>query len=295
MRRIKNNSFNNYQYERQPFLGFLRLLKCRLLYLSSMMRIISLFFFLSSTVLYSQFTVTLMGEVQLDGKGLENCHVANKNTGDATITDRGGSFFINASEGDMITFTHISAQKKNVFLTKQHIKSSVLAVNLEQASNELKEVTLSINTKITAASVGLLNAGKPIPTTNERRLAAAGDFKPIDLLDIVLKMKLDIVPILNAINGRTARIKKHIEVDKEIAVNEILVWYYEEWLRERLEMIEDETLQFMDYLTDDDGIARLLEENSTAKVQIYLLDQYEAFQKIKNNTTPLPEARDGGF
>ncbi|RMB60496.1 hypothetical protein EAX61_06650 [Dokdonia sinensis] len=235
-----------------------------------------------------------MGEVRLDGKGLENCHVANKNTGDATITDRGGSFFINASEGDMITFTHVSAEKKNVFVTKQNIKSSVISVNLEEAKNELEEVSLSVNTRITASSVGLPNAGKPIPTTNERRLATAGDFKPIHLLSL-LAGNLQLDPIINAISGRTARIKKHIEVDNEIAINEILVWYYEEWLRERLDVTEEETIQFMDYLTDAEGIEKLLEENSTAKVQIYLLDQYEAFQKIKNDITPLPEVIDGGF
>lgn len=258
------------------------------------MRFLSVILFFCTSLVYGQFTVTLMGEVRLDGKGLENCHVANKNTGDATITDRSGSFFINASEGDVIEFTHISAQKKTVFLTKQHIKSSVLSVDLEEAKNELEEVSLSVNTKITASSVGLPNAGKPVPTANERRLATAGDFKPIQLLGL-LAGRLPLDPIINAISGRTARIKKHIEVDNEIAINEILVWYYEEWLRERLDMTEDETIQFMDFLTDDTGIVALLEQNNESKVQIYLLNQYADFKEIKNNSNPLPKVIDGGF
>ncbi len=258
------------------------------------MRNLSFLLLLCSSILYGQFTVTIMGEVRLHGNGLENCHIVNRNTGDATITGRQGSFFINASEGDLLAFTHISTQNKNVLLSKQHIKSAILSIDLVEATTELEEVSLSVNTQVTAASVRLPNAGKPIPTANERRLATAGDFKPIHLLSL-LGGSLELDPIINAISGRTARIKKHIEVDKKIAVNEIVIWYYEEWLRERLDISEDETIQLMDYLTDDTGITKLLEENNEQKVQIYLLDQYRGFLDIKKDLNPMPKLWDGGF
>ena len=97
-------------------------------------------------------------------------------------------------------------------LKQKDFGNKLFFVRLKTKINNLEEVT--INNKINAVSLGIIPKGIKRYTPAERRLKNAGDFKPIQLLSI-LGGTLPVEPIINAITGRTDRLKKELVVENK--------------------------------------------------------------------------------
>ena len=96
--------------------------------------------------------------------------------------------------------------KSDDFFNK-HLTDTVRSI-FDQV-NILDEVFIASNSEFNAVSLGILKKEiKPL-TPYERQLYTAGDFKPVHLLSI-LTGSLNVDPIINAITGRTKRLKKYI-------------------------------------------------------------------------------------
>lgn len=121
--------------------------------------------------------------------------------------------------------------------------------------------------------MGIIQGERPIPTTNERRLQTAGDFKPVHLLGL-LGGSLQLDPIINAISGRTKRLKKYVAIDKEIAAYDLMMEKYAQFLRERFEFTEDELKQFVNYLVDLPEFQSKAHQENELQVQLWLCEQY---------------------
>ena len=215
------------------------------------------------------------GKVKSGEIPLENVHIKNISSEKATISDAKGRFQLNIKKGDTLLLTHVSMQDLVSFIKKEDLQNLVL--NMLQKPNELKEVMVNEHSEINAVSLGIIQKEiKPL-SVNERRLKTAGDFKPIHLLGI-LTGSLPLDPILNAINGRTKRLKRNIAIEKQQKNIAFLEMHYLEYMTEEMKLSYPQAQLLIDAIIENDELNYLIETNNEARLQFFLQDQWYRLQ-----------------
>ena len=171
-----------------------------------MIRIICFIVFWYTTQLFGQTNIAVEchGKVNSDMSNLEGIYVINLNNENAAITDTKGYFSIKANVGDNLLFSSVQFKSVNKIISTQDL-SHLFFVNMHPIMNELREVVVK-RPSVSAESLGIIPYGQKKYTPAERKYAAAssGRLNP---------MGLD--PLLNYFSGRTAMLKKELEVEKK--------------------------------------------------------------------------------
>ncbi len=160
-------------------------------------------------------TVNILGEIIGNGN-IENIHVTNKSSQLFTVTDKNGRFNIPVKQNDTLTVSSIQHELHLLIISRDNILAKTISINLEDKIIELDEVLIGklltgnllsdINkiegkAPINFFDVGIPGyAGKPA-TQSERRLYAATSGH--------------LVPIINAITGKTKRLKNHLKLEEK--------------------------------------------------------------------------------
>lgn len=172
-----------------------------------MIRLICFIIFWCTTQLFSQENPALQcrGKVTADMSNLEGIYVVNLKTENASITDKEGYFSIKAAVGDTLLLSAVQFKSVKIKVTQEHVQSNLFFVKMRPIMNELKEVIVRRYPTISAEALGIIPYGQKKYTPAERKLATAtsGRLNP---------MGLD--PLLNYFSGRTAMLKKELEVEK---------------------------------------------------------------------------------
>lgn len=171
-----------------------------------MIRIICFIVFWCTTQLFGQTNIAVAchGKVNSDMSNLEGIYVINLNNENAAITDTKGYFSIKANVGDNLLFSSVQFKSVNKIISTEDL-SNLFFVNMHPIMNELREVVVK-RPSVSAESLGIIPYGQKKYTPAERKYAAAssGRLNP---------MGLD--PLLNYFSGRTAMLKKELEVEKK--------------------------------------------------------------------------------
>jgi len=148
--------------------------------------------------------VACRGKVNADMTNLEGIYVINLNTENAAITDAKGFFTINAKVGDSLLLSSVQFKSVTKAITSEDL-SSLFFVTMHPIMNELKEVVVK-RPSVSAESLGIIPYGQKKYTPAERKYATAssGRLNPLGL-----------DPLLNYFSGRTAMLKKELEVEKK--------------------------------------------------------------------------------
>lgn len=195
------------------------------------MKVKSNIFFLTFLITCFSFSqnTALVGHVTGE-EGVENIHVINRTQKLYKTTNNKGEFNIKAVKNDTIVFTSVQYKSFTHVVTTENIKNKTLNINLETQVNELPEAIIGF-TLTGDLNKDVLNsdAKRPInffdvgipgytgkkKTKNERILAEASGFSP--------KLggslggvggSIGLAPIINAISGRTKKLKKIIALDE---------------------------------------------------------------------------------
>jgi hypothetical protein len=172
-----------------------------------MIRLICFIFFWCTTELFGQSNIAVgcHGKVIADMSNLEAIYVINLKTENATITDKEGYFYIKAVVGDSLLLSSVQFKSVKKVITAQDVQSNLFFVKMSPIMNELKEVVIKRPT-VSAESLGIIPYGQKKYTPAERKLATAssGRLNPLGL-----------DPLLNYFSGRTAMLKKELEVEKK--------------------------------------------------------------------------------
>lgn len=147
--------------------------------------------------------------------------------------------------------------------------------------NELDEVMVKSKSEFYAVSLGIIPKEiKPL-SQSERELYTAGDFKPIHLLALLGgSMQLD--PVINAITGRTKRLKKYIKYESKINNLDFLEQNYTDFMRNNLHIDEQVIGIFLAYLMEDEKLSALIRAKDYGELAFYIGDawfKFENFQK----------------
>jgi hypothetical protein len=189
------------------------------------------------------------GKVTADSNELEGIYIINLKTEKATLTERGGYFSITASVGDTLMFSAVQFKALKVALTESDFKKELFFVKMEPLVRFLNEVIVNEYKNINAVSLGIIPHDIKPSTPAERKLfTATGGGK--NLYGLNTKISGD--AILNAISGRTAMLKKELEVEKkETLMDKINSWYESVYFTKTLKIPEDYVKGFLFYIVED--------------------------------------------
>lgn len=243
------------------------------------MRLVLILLLCCASNIYGQSALSVQGTITLNDVPLEGAHISNLSSQASSTSDKSGRFIIPINEGNILLISHIGAEEQYVIIYKEMLEGEPFFVQMQEKTNSLDEVVLEQGQRVTVQSVGIVQGEQYIPTANERRLQTAGDFKAKDLLKIITHGAIPLDPILNAINGRTKRLKRYIEIDGEIAIFESLYYYDAQFLEDRFEMSDQEILRFLDGLVDHPEVVQTIELDNDDQIRIWLCEQYLIFTK----------------
>jgi hypothetical protein len=170
-----------------------------------MRSVLLIFLMLYAVFSFSQ-GVDLRGKVNAYILKLDGIYVINLKTEQAVFTDEEGNFSIKANVGDTLVFSGLQFKRKEVVVVEENISNKKMDVHLMATYQELNEVVIRNYGSINAVSLGIVSSNLRHYTPAERKLATASSSR-------LNPQGLD--PIINLISGRTAMLKKEVEVEKK--------------------------------------------------------------------------------
>lgn len=219
------------------------------------------------------------GRVVNNDSLLENVFTRNITTGQSSISNNVGKFQIRAKAGDTLLFSHVGMEDHIKFLDSSDLIKGLLLIKMTARTNELEEVTVTDVSKINAVSLGIIpKEVKPL-SVNERRLRTAGDFKWIHLLGI-LGGNLQIDPILNAINGRTKKLKQNILIEKKIR-NIAILEGHRDYMKKSMNLSDQQLGRLISLAVEEEKVQLVIDSNNENQVQLFLLDTWLKFKQAE--------------
>lgn len=227
----------------------------------------------------------LKGKVVSQSNNLEGIHVINQSKDLGITTDRGGYFSIKVAVSDTVIFSAVHLKGYLHIVSEEDKLKDLLFVPMEALLTELEEITLTKYQNITPEALGIIPKGMKKFTPAERKLASAGDFRWYSPLLIPIGgMSVD--GMLNAISGRTAMLKKELEVErKETLLEKIKLSYDKDFMMERLKIPEDYVDGFYYYILDDVEFLRPFKAKNKTMTEFALsklVSSYMELKEIKN-------------
>jgi CarboxypepD_reg-like domain len=211
---------------------------------------------------------------------IEGVTISNLTEKTVAISDETGHFSIYASERSILVFSSIGYESKEIILSKDDFSDSSFKVVLRNKADQLDEVV--INSKINSVSLGIVSKDQKKYTVAERRLQTAGDFKWIHLLSI-LGGTLPFDPILNAINGRTKRLKKEILQEKKVLLmNKITESFQDSFFIEKLKIPKDYVNGFKYFILDDKHLIEAMNSKNKSLATFLMSELAVKYLKLLN-------------
>ncbi len=175
-----------------------------------------------------------------------------------------------------------SAKAKDSIRTSQiekslNSKSDTLSILIPRNTIKLNEVKIRPNSQINAYSLGIIPKPVKTPTQYERQLLTAGDFKPIHLLGL-LGGSLQVDPIINAISGRTKRLKKYVQIEKQQKYQEYLTENFQEYFAEALKIDSEFIGSFVIHLCEDKKVMNLIATKSFEELEFLMAEKWFDFK-----------------
>lgn len=227
---------------------------------------------------FSQERLAVTGHVQNNSFPLENVHVKNVSSGKYSVSNASGEFSLGMMAGDTLLLSHVGMNDLINFIKKEDLKDEILIFRMTERSNELEEVVVNPDSEINAVSLGIIPKKIKKLTVNERRLKTAGDFKPKHLLGII-GGGLSIDAILNAINGRTKRLKRNVIIENDQRNIAFLEGNYMNYLEKEMKLSRQDAQLLIGYVLEEPQLEEVISANNEARMQLYLLDAWFRFQE----------------
>ena len=231
---------------------------------------LQLFFLILYQITFGQ-TVSekiIHGKIIVEKGNSEGVTIVNLVNEKSTISDSQGEFFILAKAEDLLVFSSVNLEYYRRIIEIEDLKPEILIIKMTSKITELKEVIVNKHPEINAVSLGISAKGIKKYTPAERRLFTATS-TPGDAL-------------LNLISGRTAMLKKEIEVEKKLRLLAIMEALYKEdnYLTQTLKIPEDYIKGFQHYCVEDKSFAEVLKTKNKNKIDFLLIPMAKKYNAI---------------
>ncbi|GGE96944.1 carboxypeptidase-like regulatory domain-containing protein [Flavobacterium limi] len=222
----------------------------------------------------------IKGQIFEESSFVEGVNIINNTTQVTTVSDANGAFSVVVKEGDVLVFSSVNLEPVRYRVVAEDLVSDLLRIKMATKKNELKEVVINENANITAENLGIIPKDQKKYTPAERKLATAGDFKPVHLLGL-LGGSVEIDPVINKINGRTKKLKINLEIEKkEYYIEELGYLFEEEYYIDYLKIPSEHIRGFKFYLVENQQVKMLLKEKDKAKLTLLMSELALKYNEI---------------
>jgi len=191
------------------------------------------------------------GKVIAEGTSVEGINVVNLVNEKWTTTDEKGEFYILAKAGDLLVLTAVNFEYTRKIIEDEDLVLDILPIIMVPKIMQLNEVIVTQSSNITAESLGIIAKGQKKYTPAERKLYTAQS-GPVDI-------------IANIISGRTAMLKKEVEVEKkETLLAKLEIQFEDQFYIETMNIPQDHIRGFQYFLIEDaEFVSALKSKNRT--------------------------------
>ncbi len=240
--------------------------------------IFSFFLIFCLTSLKAQNRKQLQGIIVVVNATPANVLILNLNTNQEVKSDSQGKFTILAAVNDVLAFSSENLDFTRKIIEQIEFDKQQLEIEMISKRIVLDEVEVVNYQSINAVSLGILSKPAKTYTPQERRLKTAGDFKPIHLLGI-LGGSLPLDPVMNAINGKTKRLKKEILLERnQKRITHFFDFYNKEELIKNVKIHPDFVNEFIYFVIEDELFIEYLNNKYKDKMTFFLIEKYSLFK-----------------
>ena len=207
------------------------------------------------------------GKIIVESGNAAGVTVINLVNEKSTISDSNGDFFILAKADDLLVFNAINLEYHRRIIEKEDLKQDVILIKMIAKITELEEVIVNKHPEINAVSLGISPKGIKKYTPAERRLYTANS-TPGDAL-------------LNLMSGRTAMLKKEIEVEKKERLILLFSSLFDDaFFTQTLKIPADYVKGFQHYCVEDGKISEVLESKNKTKIEFLIVPLAVKYNEI---------------
>jgi hypothetical protein len=234
-----------------------------------------------STHCYSQESVMLKGKILTDSIEAP-IHIINITAEKGTVTEANGEFTVEVKKNDLLLFSSVQFQKKEILVTPQILSSGALEIELQEELTELDEVRLH------QFSGNLGNDIEGIKTFDPRIIGfALSDKEPLSIEErklAAITSPNDPVGVLyGIISGQKKMYEKSIENSKLSAlVYKARDLMPDEFYTETLELKENKIMDFLYYCSRKPNFKELVNKNDPLILMEFvkgMITEYNEFIK----------------
>ncbi|OXA98591.1 hypothetical protein B0A75_14175 [Flavobacterium oncorhynchi] len=212
----------------------------------------------------------ISGQIFEQSTPIGGVNIINNDTQIATVSDNDGRFSISVKEGDVLVFSAVNLDPVKRRITIADLSLSLLSIKMTAKEIELKEVVVNDNYGITAENLGIVPHGQKTYTPAERKVYTA--------------TSTSVDKILNGISGRTAMLKKEINVEKkEMLFRKIEYLFEENYYTERLKIPVNDIKGFQLFCVDDTEFAVSLNTKNKTMSMFLITDLARKYLIILEN------------
>jgi hypothetical protein len=228
------------------------------------------------------FSQTLLkGKVISDAPSLDGIHVINLTNEKTTITEKGGFFSILAKPKDTLMFSGMQVKGMQIILKELDFSDNLFFMKLKQQIKMLEEVYIKSYSEINAVSLGIIPKGTKSYTPAQRRLRTA----TAPFIDLnaggMAGGSIGVDPLINWISGRTAMLKKELEVENKERLQAKLSNLYEDiYFIETLKISLEYVKGFKIFAVDDQRLIESLKSKNITMTTFLLGELAEKYKLV---------------
>ena len=228
------------------------------------------------------FSQTLLkGKVISDAPSLDGIHVINLTNEKTTITEKGGFFSILAKPTDTLMFSGMQVKGMQIILKELDFSDNLFFMKLKQQIRMLEEVYIKSYSEINAVSLGIIPKGTKSYTPAQRRLRTA----TAPFIDLnaggMAGGSIGVDPLINWISGRTAMLKKELEVENKERLQAKLSNLYEDiYFIETLKISLEYVKGFKIFAVDDQRLIESLKSKNITMTTFLLGELAEKYKLV---------------
>jgi hypothetical protein len=231
-----------------------------------------LFTILPRTILAQQaIRKNCKGKVIANANDLEGIYIINLQNKNSVTTDNGGYFSITAQVGDTLMLSSIRFKGMKYTITETDLCKELFFVKMQILMIPIDEVTVFQYKNINAVTLGIIPKGQKSYTPAERKYNTASN-PYINLnMDGTAGASIGTDPIFNFLSGRTAMLKKEVEVEKkEFLIQKIANLFELNYFINKLKIPEEYVKGFQYYLAENYRFATILKERNKTMVSFIM-------------------------
>ena len=199
----------------------------------------------------------ISGKIISDSSSVEKVNIVNLRSKKAAVTDIAGNFKIPVTIGDILLLSAVNLETRRKTITEEELKNTVLVLKMNPKINNLKEAIVNENSNINAQTLGIIPYGIRHYTPAQRKLYTART----GVLD----------PLLNKMSGRTAMLKKELQVEhREKLLIKFDGLFENEFYTETLHVPADYIRGFQYYLIEDRDFVNALNSKNKTMITYFI-------------------------